>query len=247
MNESTSSHSCFLRNVPHLHHLQRSHNRDQRSKRHSKVSLRRQLQQPDPTDLQEKLCTAGSLTGPRNDDRIFCLYCRSISDHKKYNVCIYLYRYQKQHIKDTKETSQNKESHKEQKEQLRECKNYRMKNIDRKRNKNRKMIENKHRKNRKTESQKKVTKEKGAERKRKTEQPKRRHKKASQKGSWKKKLQKEKGTETRGGPRHVAGGAALVGAATPRLPWMFHSTIMLDPHSFLKGVCYQGVVVVVGS
>ena len=46
MNESTSSHSCFLRNVPHLH-LQRSHNRDQRSKRHSKVSLRRQLQQPD--------------------------------------------------------------------------------------------------------------------------------------------------------------------------------------------------------
>ena len=100
MNESTSSHSCFLRNVPHLHHLQCSHNRDQRSKRHSKVSLRRQLQQPDPTDLQEKLCTAGSLTGPRNDDRIFCLYCRSISDHKKYNVCIYLYRYQKQHIKD---------------------------------------------------------------------------------------------------------------------------------------------------
>ena len=68
-----------------------------------------------------------SLTGPRNDDRIFCLYCRSISDHKKYNVCIYLYRYQKQHIKDTKETSQNKESHKEQKEQLRECKNYTMK------------------------------------------------------------------------------------------------------------------------
>ena len=84
-----------------------------------------------------------SLTGPGNDDRIFCLYCRSISDHKKYNVCIYLYRYQKQHIKDTKETSQNKESHKEQKEQLRECKNYRMKNIDRKRNKNRKMIESK--------------------------------------------------------------------------------------------------------
>lgn len=80
-----------------------------------------------PTDLQEKLCTAGSLTGPRNDDRIFCLYCRSISDQKKYNVCIYLYRYQKQHIKDTKETSQNKESHKEQEEQLRECKNYRMK------------------------------------------------------------------------------------------------------------------------
>ena len=126
MNESTSSHSCFLRNVPHLH-LQRSHNRDQRSKRHSKVSLRRQLQQPDQQIYRKKLCTAGSLTGPRNDDRIFCLYCRSISDHKKYNVCIYLYRYQKQHIKDTKETSQNKESHKEQEEQLRECKNYRMK------------------------------------------------------------------------------------------------------------------------